>query len=239
MAFDRPFARLASMLFPMRCGVCGAVGTSPCGPCGNGFVRARGAPAVLGMDRVEVCFEYGGTLRQLLTGLKYRNNRAAADWMAAELAAAWLRSGLDGSLTWAPTTRERTRRRGFDQSELLARATAARLRSAGRPVRVERLLHRVPGPAQTGRSAQQRGANVHFEVRRTMPGEAVVVLDDVLTTGSTLTAAALALRTAGAAPVQGLVLARRAWTTAPPEPWPRPRPLPRTPDHGPDGRPPP
>ncbi len=179
-------------------------------------MRAAGRPVVPGLDQVDVCFEYGGPLRQLLAGLKYRNNRAGVDWMAAALATAWLAQGLEGALTWAPTTRERVRRRGFDQSELLARATAAQLRAAGCSVRVQRLLRRMGGPAQTGRSGQQRGDNVHFQARRPMAGEAVVVIDDVLTTGSTLAAAAVALRLAGAAPVHGLVLAWRPWTIAAP-----------------------
>jgi len=175
---------------------------------------------VPGIDRVVVCFEYGGPLRAVLTALKYRNNRSALPWLGRCLAEAWGEAGLDGVLTWAPTGAARARRRGFDQAELLARRLAAELRSdhvatAG-PVP---LLRRGPGPAQTGRGGRQRHEAVHFECRRRrwrpdpppIP-ERVVLIDDVITTGATLAAAAATLAAGGCRRVDALVV---AWTPPP------------------------
>jgi len=107
----------------------------------------------------------------------------------------------DVVLTWAPTIPERARHRGFDQAEVLARELAYR---SGQPVR--RLLRRLPGEHQTGRNRLERAQGVYFGAVGPVPG-VVVVLDDVVTTGSTLAAAATVLCEAGAHSVFGLALA--------------------------------
>ncbi len=109
-------------------------------------------------------------------------------------------------VTWAPTTPERRRARGFDQAELLARRVASAM---GRPCRP--LLQRAPGPPQTGRSGAGRWDGPRMTAvpaaRRRPPG-VVLVVDDVITTGASLAAAAGALRAAGAGSVLGLAAAR-------------------------------
>ena len=144
-----------------------------------------------------------------MAALKYRNHRDALDLVAGALAVL-LEDLLDGPgpgpgplVTWAPTSPARRRGRGYDQAELLARGTAAR---AG--WQAVRLLQREPGPAQTGRDRAHRLAGPSFRPVRAVPST-VVVVDDVWTTGATLTAAASALRTGGARRVLGLVLAVR------------------------------
>lgn len=107
----------------------------------------------------------------------------------------------DLTLTWAPTTARRARDRGFDQAEVLAREIGHRSN-----LRVERLLKRVAGPAQTGRTRLERAEGVAFVTTRSLSGP-VLVIDDVVTTGATLSAAGRALSEAGSPWVAGIALA--------------------------------
>lgn len=170
------------------------------------------APALadpFGVDACLALLSYEGPGRELVARLKYRNHRGALPGLARAMAALVADPGAVDVVTWAPTTAARRRQRGFDQAELLARATARHLR---RPCR--RLLVRLPGPAQTGRLLAERRGGPRFRARRRLPNSSVLIVDDVITSGATVAAAAGALRQAGAATVVALAAART----------PRPRP---------------
>lgn len=152
---------------------------------------------------------YEGPVRPLVAALKYRGAQHVARWLgtrmggllAAErdLSSAWV--------TWAPTTPSRRRQRGYDQAQLLAAAVSEVLE-----LPLIGALQRQGSTHQTGLTRAQRFSDapafVPRSVRGGVPSGAVVLVDDVCTTGATLSAAAVALRRAGCRDVLGLVAAR-------------------------------
>lgn len=196
---------IIDLVMPARCAGCESLGPSPCASCA---ARLRPAPALApppGLDNLEALLRYDDHARAFVTAVKYRNARASITGLADALASLVL-DGVGGGgldvITWAPTTPQRSRQRGFDQAELLARAIAGRVH---RPVRC--CLRRLPGPHQTGRGAQQRHHGPVFVALEGVDAR-VLVVDDVCTTGATLSAAADTLRRAGARDVRGAVMAR-------------------------------
>ena len=153
-----------------------------------------------GLDTCRALVAYDHAVRGRVVGLKNRDERHLVSSLADGLAAL-APPGSDLVVTWAPTSAQRRRGRGFDQAELLARALARR-----RGLSVRSLLVRRPGAAQVGRAAGDRWRHPGFVVRGASP-PAVLLIDDVATTGATLSAAAEALRRGGAQVVHGLVVA--------------------------------
>ncbi len=139
---------------------------------------------------------FTGRARKVVLGLKYRNRRQVARHLAGLVVNAIVANGDHRDVdvvTWAPTSAARRRSRGFDQGELVARHVARQL---GVPCR--RLLVRSgSATTQTGRSRVERLNGPEFVARPGLDGRRVVIGDDVVTTGSTLRAAAAALRHAG------------------------------------------
>jgi predicted amidophosphoribosyltransferase len=197
-------AQVLDGLLPLTCPGCGGRGEPVCPACAATLRHTSNdvrPPA--GVDDWAAAFEYRGVARELVARAKYRNMRAVVPWLATHMVDVAAARGLVAdAVTWAPTTRVRMRSRGFDPAELLARAVARGVGS-----RCSALLRRLPGPPQTGLAADARRSGPRFEPRRRVP-QSVLLVDDVATTGATLSAAAAALRDGGAQRVVALVAAR-------------------------------
>ena len=113
------------------------------------------------------------------------------------------------SITWVPLSRRRLRRRGYDQAELLAKLIAKHLGQS--PVRLLKKLRDTPPQSQTG-SAEKRRANIAGAYACLRPervqGKRILLVDDIVTTGATLSEAAKVLKKAGAKEVICATLAR-------------------------------
>ena len=188
------------MLLAVTCPGCGAPGAPVCDACRAAMRPAPPLPSPPGVDHCSALVAYEGPAREVVARLKYRNHRSVLTSLAAAMAAGV--AVRPDVVTWVPTTATRRHARGFDHAELLARAVA---RDLHRPC--HDLLARAPGPPQTGRPRAERLVGPRLVARgRARPH--VLVVDDVITSGATCTAAALALRRAGALVVDVVAAAR-------------------------------
>ncbi|MGQ7794286.1 ComF family protein [Faunimonas sp. B44] len=157
---------------------------------------------------------YDGPARALVHAMKYRDHPELARMMAEAMA----RAGYDlvasaDLIVPVPLHRWRLWRRRFNQSALLAAAIATQ---AGKPCSLAALARVKPTRQQVGLSAAQRLANVQgaFRVpgaeRPAVAGHAILLVDDVYTSGATAKAATRALLRAGARSVDVLTFARVA-----------------------------
>ena len=200
---------VTAALLPNLCAACGRPcedGSVVCAPCARRLAAAaplRGA-GPSGVDRAWSAAPYEGVARDLVASLKYRALLPVAELMAERII--WLVPGhmLSGEVVPVPTARARSARRGFDPAGELAAALADRAGLRLRPC----LARRGAGRQVGRRRAERVGRPPRIHARGEAPRSALLV-DDVLTTGSTLAAAARALRGAGARRVVAITFARR------------------------------
>ncbi|WP_373557804.1 ComF family protein [Achromobacter xylosoxidans] len=167
-----------------------------------------GAPRAF--SRTLAAFDYAPPADTLILMLKTRLRLSMAPVLARLIAAAVVRGGPlpDGALLVAiPASRASLRLRGMNPAGEIARSLAAEL---GLPLARGVLRRRRETPRQTaqGRHARRRGAQDLFYCVGDLRGRPLLLVDDVMTTGSTANAAAAALLAAGAAEVTVLVAAR-------------------------------
>lgn len=164
------------------------------------FGRARGA------------FHYGGTARRLILAFKHGDRTDMATALARRMAEQGAALLADADLLLpVPLHRGRLWRRRYNQAALLAVALG---RIAGRPVALDILVRHRATPSQGGRNRTARRRNlagaflVPDRARAELAGRRVLLVDDVHTTGATVSEAARVLLRAGAGGVDVLTLAR-------------------------------
>ena len=217
------------LLLPARCVGCGAHGAYLCEACARGmpYLQPPACPGCaaqgwdarcprchaqpFAFDRATAAFRFAGAARTAVHRLKYQDLRALAPVMAGAMAEALEHSRVAVDVVVPVALHpKQLRRRGYNQAALLARGVGARL---GVRVHEGALVRRRDTSAQVEMTSEEaRHANMAdaFEAAAgvDLAGQAVVLVDDVLTTGSTLHSAAAALKVAGAMRVHALVYAR-------------------------------
>jgi ComF family protein len=217
------------LLWPTRCLACDAPGGEVldlCPACAAGLPWLRdacrqcalplSAPGICGdclcqpppLAAVHAACVYAAPLDRLLPRFKFHQDLAAGRLLSQLMAEAFAHLPPPDVLVPVPLHRGRLRQRGYDQALELARPLARALRI---PLRAD-LLQRVRATrAQSELDAPARRRNLRdaFAVRLRAPLPAhVVLVDDVMTTGATLHAAARSLRRAGVQRIEAWVCAR-------------------------------
>lgn len=164
-------------------------------------------PAALRSVRSASWLEEGA--RHAVHALKYGGLPRIADDLAAAMTGTRPPSDGPSALVPIPLAPKRLRERGYNQSDMLARALARQWRI---PVAPDVLVRARETPTQTALTPETRLANVAgaFTVGTAARWETLVLVDDVFTTGATLAEAARALEAAGARRLYGVTFARAA-----------------------------
>ncbi len=220
------------VLFPRKCLGCGKEGEylcvncygkinfhpqQRCAVCNRNSIDGRihyRCNRAWGLDGVWAATSYEGVMRTVLHKFKYgdvRNlNRMAAGMMAENLPAGLKEFEL---VVPVPLFGLRKRWRGFNQAEMLARELGKRL---GVEVNSKILIRKKFGLLQAQIKERKKrlanlrqGFEINPEMKRTeVRGKRILLVDDIVTTGTTLRRAALPLKRAGASQVWGVVVAR-------------------------------
>lgn len=159
-------------------------------------------------DQALAALVYEYPVDQLVQHFKFRHSMACGQLLADELIHCVRHSGTSLPDIIMPVPLHFTRRfwRGFNQAEFLARQLGLLLNI---PVLVHKLRRNKKTAAQSGLDRKERRKNVHGAFScRPLSNVKVALVDDVLTTGTTLTACTKAVRSAGASQVAVWVAAR-------------------------------
>ena len=208
---------LLDLLFPPKCPFCQRLLHDPRAPlCPNRQASLRWRTGRAGVRRVDLsqgCWSplaYQAQVREAVQRYKFAPAPAYGRPFGLLMAQCARDQGVEAELvTWAPLSKKRRRKRGFDQGELLAQTVGECLALPVLPL-LEKSRHTVPQsslPDGAARRANALGAYSLLPGRR-IEGGRVLLVDDVVTSGATLSECARLLCQGGAKQVLCLTLAQ-------------------------------
>ncbi|MBQ3548602.1 MAG: ComF family protein [Oscillospiraceae bacterium] len=209
-AINQTIGGMMNLFFPRKCPFCGAITGKQllCDSCRRDLPWCDEERTV-GSLRVTAPLYYEDGVRKAVHDLKFRSMTGGLDCFGQLMAqcAAERYSGEFDAVTWVPVSHKRLKKRGFDQSRLLA----ASLCVDWHVMPLETLEKTVDNPPQSGiDDGDERRANVLGVYRvvnaDAFAGKRLLLIDDVCTTGATLSECARVLKSAGAADVVALTL---------------------------------
>jgi ComF family protein len=222
--------RAVDILFPRACAGCGAGPWPFCGGCTAALVplqppwcRRCGRPSAAAVESCRDCppasiasirsaFAYRGPAREAVHRLKFSGWRGVGEALAAALAA--LGPPPADAVTWVPLASRRRAERGFDQARVLARALARELDLPAAAF-VRRTMATSPQSRRTREERLRAMEGAFTRIPRRPPPPRILLVDDVLTTGATVSACAGALLEAGARQIH-VFTACRSYSDRPP-----------------------
>lgn len=198
------YHRLMQLLYPPKCVLCRKLLTEEesdlCGQCRRDTPEVSESRKLPYLAKQTSLWYYEGSVRESILRYKFRGSRSYSEIYGRLLAMKLLQENISFDiLTWVPISRRRKRTRGYDQVELIARALGKELGIPPEPV-LKKVRHNRPQSKL--KDAASRRANVLGVYRVTDPariaGKRILLLDDILTTGATVSECAKTLLTAGA-----------------------------------------
>lgn len=215
--FQELMRRFLLLLYPPKCQICGKIleeDIPVCTHCMNEISFANHAEGMQQGTHFARCYSacfYMEPLRQAFLRYKFGGcchySKLFGQWMTDTLL--MVESEPFDCVTWVPLHPFRRWRRGYDQAMLLAQEVSCRLH-----IPLVRIIRKARyTPAQSGTSSpEKRRRNVRGAYQplegQDLHGKRVLLVDDIITTGSTLENAAAALSSTGAAEIVCLTLAR-------------------------------
>jgi len=196
---------IKELVFTPTCLACGLLGAHLCGTCELELNPFIGKP-LKNVSAIFCASKYEGWIREKL--IEFKNGRAQnVPALAAALTVAFDFANFTNSFTLIPipSASEKIMERGFDSISILGKEVSKRVESA--PKLTAALFLKSQVRDQVGLTATERKVNMAqaFGIRQKLDGD-IVLIDDVITTGATMSSAARILRIAGAQRVFGIAL---------------------------------
>lgn len=202
---------LIDLLFPSTCCSCSSpCDKALCDSCLNkiGFLEPTGD---MKWGRPVALAEYNGVVKEAVHAFKYKNGRRLANQFAGLLMERFDAIVDEADLiTFVPLRRAKERQRGYNQAELLAKALARRTgKNALNTLKAVRFVKDQSKLTAGDRKTNVRGAyGTRKGIERQLRGRRILLVDDVFTTGTTVSECSSRLKEAGAKEVQVMTLAR-------------------------------